>query len=93
MTWETSKTGRFGSTELEMLENMPIEDLIGAVLASKPLVALRVFTELVLQRSEDRYMALVDEPNFGDKIAAYNADPQVSQSDHIYAQIYSMLLA
>ncbi len=93
MTWETSKTGRFGQTELKMLEEMPIKNLIWAVLSSQPLVALRVFAELMLQEDKNRYMALVHDPNVKNIIAAYNADPQVSQADHIYATIYSILVA
>ena len=92
MTWE-SKTGQFGTAELKMLEEMPIEELIGAVLASQPLVALRVFAELVLQGARDKYMPLVYNPEFEHNIAAFNADPEVSQIDRIYAELFSFLLA
>ena len=91
MTWETSKTGRFGSSELKMLEEMPIEELIQAVLSSQPLVALRVFGELVLQRAQDRYLALVEDPNFKDTITGFEADADVSKADFIYEQVYLIL--
>ncbi len=93
MTWETCKTGRFGSSELKMLEEMPIDALIRAISASQPLVALRVFAELVLQRAEDRYMALLNDPNFKDIITGFEADADVSETDFIYATMYSELVA
>ena len=44
----TSKTRQFEPSEIGMIETMPVESLVGALLNSAPIVALRVMAEVML---------------------------------------------
>lgn len=91
MAWE-SKTGYFDDSEIQLIETMPVEELLATVLASDSLVALRVFTELALHTDEERYMALVADQNVQSHVAEYADDPDVSKLDFAFAFLFGELI-
>ncbi len=91
MSWK-SLTGNFSYSEIAMIESEPIEALIQIMLVSDPIVALRVFRELLMHNDETRVRALVIDPSVGNHIAKYEQDAEKTGADIVYANMFNMLV-
>lgn len=91
MSWE-SLSGHFGNLEIARIENTPIEDLIRMMLASQPLVALRVFRELYMHGDEVRVLGLLLNASVSEHFAMYLQDDEVTAGDIAYANLFFLLI-
>ena len=91
MSWE-SLSGHFREGEMAIIENESVETLIGIMLHSDPIVALRVYRELVMHGDTQRGLPLVSDLNVSEHIAQYRQDAQVTGADILYANLFFMLV-
>lgn len=84
-TW-TSKTNQFGSGELNMIKNMPADQLAGAIVASPPVVALRVVAEVMLNGDGEKLQALLENEEVNSRWQDFQNDYGVDHRDHEYAE-------
>jgi len=84
MSWE-SLTRQFGTEEIGMLEGMPASVLAPSVIASGPLVGLRILAELLLHEDEERLEALLADAAVRQVWQRFHEDPFVDENDFAYA--------
>jgi len=83
----TSKTGQFNLEEMERIERMSVEELLTAIGASYPVVALRALVELLLNGDTIRLEELLADEAVATKWRAYETDSSVTEYDHEYAEM------
>ena len=86
MTW-SSETRRFSQKEMELFQSYTVEELVLMILASDPLVALRILVELSLHDDQQRLAELVANPEINKHWQNYSFDNEASVSDGDYAEI------
>ena len=82
----TSKTERFGFSEIVVLEDLSADQLIPTLLASDPLVALRALAEIMLNGDEAKLDAVLANPRIHTRWASYASDPDFDERYHGYAR-------
>ena len=91
MSWE-SMSGHFGDQEIAFIQSAPVEKLIQIMLASDPVVALRVFRELAMHEDLDRALDLADDSSIREHLAEYVYDAEVNPADGVYYNAYLKLV-
>ena len=61
-----SMTGQFRQNELDLLQSMPAEQLIAALIDSDPIVALRAITEVLMNQDEAKLGELLSNGDLMD---------------------------
>jgi|EndMetStandDraft_3_1072993.scaffolds.fasta_scaffold216185_2 hypothetical protein len=84
MSWE-SLTRQFGAEEIGMLEGMPASVLAPSVIASGPLVGLRILAELLLHEDNERLEHLLADDGVRRTWLQFHEDPFVDDHDYLYA--------
>lgn len=85
MAW-TSKTKQFSQSEMNAMEEMSATNLRGAILASDPIVGLRLLMELKLNVAEAKLTTLLRHEPLKVHISKYLTDPHITDTDRRYAQ-------
>lgn len=85
----TSKTGRFGSGEMALIESAKADELARSLLASDPIVALRGVAEVWLNDGEKstKLMSLLENTSLFQHMMAFGTDWQVDKRDLMYAKV------
>jgi hypothetical protein len=81
-----SHTKQFGPIELAYIEQRPAGDLAVALLASEPLVVLRVLAEILLNGDLEKLDALLANPTVMAAWQGFETDQGVDERDRDYAQ-------
>lgn len=84
MAWE-AKTRQFAEEEMAAMESMAVHHLAEVILASDPLVALRVLAELLLH--DDPRLDEVRRPEVESHWQGYVGDSGVDDRDRVYANL------
>ncbi len=81
----SSNTGRFGDEEMILMETTDASELIGLILNSDPLVALRVLAEIMLNEDFEKLDELLRDAEVNEHWQKYPGDSEIDIRDLIYA--------
>jgi hypothetical protein len=82
----TSKTNRFLSQGLIMLEGLPADELASALLVSPAIMILRALAEIMLNEDHEKLKALLDNEELWEKCQRFGYDPGADLRDFEYAK-------
>lgn len=85
MAWK-SKTGQFNQSEINRMEQLSAQDLRGAIMASAPLVGLRLLAELKLNGAQTKLTELLANEPLKERVRRYTRDLEVTADDRKYAK-------